>query len=83
MTSHISKAVSPTIAEQSIIYDFDIKVSRGSSESRRRTLLVNSMHVTVENAEDNLLIMLIDRALDYRRHLRCRLLTMLKCGSDQ
>ncbi len=36
----LSISVSPTIAEQVIIDDFDIKVSRGSSESRRRTLLV-------------------------------------------
>ncbi len=35
----LSISVSPTIAEQVIIDDFDIKVSRGSSESRRRTLL--------------------------------------------
>ncbi len=38
----LSISVSPTIAEQVIIDDFDIKVSRGSSESRRRTLLVES-----------------------------------------
>ncbi len=36
----LSISVSPTIAEQVIIDDFDIKVSRGSSESRRRALLV-------------------------------------------
>jgi hypothetical protein len=35
-----SISISPTIAEQAIIDDFYIKVSRGSSESRRRTLLV-------------------------------------------
>ncbi len=37
----LSISVSPTIAEQAMIDDFDIKVSRGSSESRRRTLLVS------------------------------------------
>jgi hypothetical protein len=35
-----SISISPTIAEQTIIDDFYIKVSRGSSESIRRTLLV-------------------------------------------
>ncbi len=46
----LSISVSPTIAEQAIIDDFDIKVSRGSSESRRRTLLAvyhNDMKMTV------------------------------------
>jgi hypothetical protein len=37
----LSISLSPTIAEEAIIDDFDIKVSRGSSESRRRTLLVS------------------------------------------
>jgi hypothetical protein len=36
----LSISVISTIAEQVIIDHFDIKVSRGSSESRRRTLLV-------------------------------------------
>ena len=39
--SLLSISVSPTIAEQAVTDDFDIKVSRGPSESRRRALLVS------------------------------------------